>query len=107
MSQKIQTSLIGRTVKLGWSMDQVSDFRRKQISETGVKLSELPSLSVKTLPDKYAKHAQKIGKIVSVYLDKGSNGMEPYYTVEVGGDLLELSAKFNFEMYESEFQNAD
>jgi hypothetical protein len=84
---KIETNLLGRKVKLGWSFEQCMDWRQ----EPG---NDKKNLSVKTVPDTIGKHGKKEGTIVAVWVDDG----HLVCGVEVEGSLVELSPRFHFDL---------
>lgn len=85
---KLETSMLGRRVKLGWSPEQIQTWAEKNPGKP---------LDVRSISGRYGAYGQQEGEIVNVYTEPGTSA--PSYDVLMpNGQLLEgLSMKFNIE----------
>lgn len=91
--QNYHTSLIGRKVRLGLNIEQITEWLQANPGK--------PTDDIKIVPKQYSRHGGRVGAIVGAYLIQTSRGMEPIYTVESMGDLLELAPAINFDILQA------
>ena len=84
--KEILSSLLGRKVKLGWSVTQANEWGLAHPGE---------HLNCKLVPAIWRQYGQREAEIVNIYLSDG----KPYYDVEIDGNIIVgLAAEINFDL---------